>query len=53
MHINCDRCIATMMMIIITILTSKEMNIMISKNIKKNKYNDFKDKFKINNENRR
>ena len=47
MHINCDRCIATIM------ITLEKMNIMILKNIKKNEYDDFKEKFKINNENRR
>ena len=50
MYVNCDRYIATIMMIIITTLTFKEMNIMILKDIKRHKYNDFEEKFKAINE---
>ena len=32
-HINCDRCIATMIMMIITIITPKGMDIMTLKDI--------------------
>ena len=42
-----------MMMIIITTLTIKKMNIIILKGIKKDEYNDLEEKFKTNNENRR
>ena len=52
-YINCDRYITTMMMIIITTLTIKKMNIMILKGIKRDEYNDLEEKFKTNNENRR
>ena len=52
-YINYNRYIAIMIMMIITILTFKKINIMILKDIKRNKYNDFKEKFKTNNENRR
>ena len=50
MYINCDRCIIIIMMMIITTLTFKKMNMMILKDIKRYKYNDFKEKFKIINE---
>ena len=53
MHIDCDRCIAMMMMIMITTLTFEKMSLMISKGIKRDEYGDFKKKFKTNNENRR
>ena len=53
MYINYDRYIITMMIIIITTLTFKKMNIMILRGIKRNEYDDLKKKFKINNENRR
>ena len=46
MHINCDRYIATMMMMIMTILTFKEISIIISKDIKRYKYDDLEKKFK-------
>ena len=46
-YINCDRYIATMMMMMMTILMFKEMSIMISRDIKKHKYNGFEKKFKI------
>ena len=52
-YINYNRYIAIMIMMIITILTFKKINIMILKDIKRNKYNDFKEKFKTNNKNRR
>ena len=52
MYIDCDRCIAIVMMIMITTLTFEKMNIIILRDIKRNKYNGFKKKFKINNENR-
>ena len=38
MYINCDRYITTMIMMIITTLTPKKINIIISKNIKRHKY---------------
>ena len=47
MHINYDRCIIIMMM------AFKKMNIMILRDIKRNEYDDLKEKFKTNNENRR
>ena len=53
MYINYDRYIITIMIIIITTLTFKKMNIMILRGIKRNEYDDLKKKFKINNENRR
>ena len=53
MYINCDRYIATMIIMMIMTLTFERMSIIILRGIKRDKYDDFEKKFKINNENRR
>ena len=53
MYIDCDRCIATMMMMVMTTLAPEGMNMMISRDIKRDGYGGLEEKFKANNENRR